>query len=150
MSEQKIGPRKRCEFDKRYVEIKPWMDGSALAIYRLLILAYEYPNAMQCYRVARAVYDWYSDDVRARPWCQIPPLLLEWVREHEDGMPLEAAFEACYCLAQARRNRKNAEGHLGNFTRWQERKQQEAAALAQQAEAKSQVEADTSEVADAG
>lgn len=60
MGEQKMGTRKAKEHDKRYIEIEPWMDGFATAIYRLVLP--EYSDGLRKYCYARAIREWASQD----------------------------------------------------------------------------------------
>jgi hypothetical protein len=114
MQDQKISSSHSKEHDKRYEAIQDWMDGSGEAIYRLLIG--DFPRALDCYRLADALYDWYAKDSDKRPWCRPAADFLDWPEyQDEKANHLRQAFDACQSICKAYQAYRHAKATLERY-----------------------------------
>ena len=84
--EQKIGTRKKCEFDKRYEQIGDWCDGGAKAIFRIITAGQEYMGGLEALVKANAIYRHMMLEPGSdhREWMDSPADFLNWFGESRD------------------------------------------------------------------
>ncbi len=115
----KVSTSESKRHDKRYIEVEKWCDGSAAAIFRMLVP--EYSDAMAKYAYAQGIRQWCLDDPgRDRPWFDgFPAQFLNWstYKHTEQARNLHYAYSSLGALSESWRLRHVAEGELSNLQR---------------------------------
>jgi hypothetical protein len=118
LEELKISAVSAKEYDKRYVRVESWCDGSPEAIYRMLVR--EYDSGMGYYAVADAIRNWchgdFSKDSKRPYFGGLPTQFLKWFDgDHQRGCEFRYAWNACKSLFAAQQARDDAETSLKNL-----------------------------------
>lgn len=124
MKERKLSSSASKENDKRYEEVKEWMDGSPRAICRLVTP--DYADNLMAYRYAEVVRDY----VISQPglYMEMPAEHLNWWKDdpnqRDKCLQMNNAFRACQEICQAFQHRERAKSCLENYTRNLEREEE--------------------------
>jgi hypothetical protein len=122
MELQQISSAPVKQYDKRFVEVEPWNNGTPKAIFRMLQT--EYASGLDTYALAETLRDWvhalpegaYSGRYMFMP---LASELLEWFQDDKDrrekAQNLRRAFGAVKALCMAYNLRCEAENHLNNL-----------------------------------
>lgn len=110
---------KAKEYDKRYVQIEDWCDGSPKAIYRMVVR--EYADGLEKLATAAAIYNWAQEDSQNRPWMETPVSFLGWFENDPDASEknrqLANAFRMAVNLCESYQRWHGAKCELGNYLR---------------------------------
>ena len=115
VEERKVSSSPAKKYDKRYKEVESWCDGSAEAIYRMLIP--EYAKGMEFYAYADAIRNWCLSSSAAKPYYGgLPAQFLKWFDgDTQKARELRYAWNACKGIFAAREARDEAETALKNL-----------------------------------
>jgi len=116
-SEKKITTTPSKCHDKRYSQVTASEDGSAGAIYRMLLP--EYANDLERLTYAEAIREWCLAGGEKRPYIPLVAEFLEWYKDdpnrRQKAQDLRHALSACQSLARAYQLRCHAETDLSNI-----------------------------------
>lgn len=122
IKEIKVSKSSAKEHDKRYAEIPSWADGSADAIYRLLVP--EYADGIDRYAYLSAIRDWAIASDRG--YMQLPAEWLGWFKNDPDyrekSLAMRDAWEMCWNVCESFRLKDSALGQLEHYSQTLARK----------------------------
>ena len=114
VEERKVSSTPAKQYDKRYQQVEQWCDGSAEAIYRILVP--EYAKGMDYYAYADAIRTWCLDNSTRPYYGGLPAQFLKWFDgDSGKARDLRYAWNACKALFAAREARDEAETALKNL-----------------------------------
>lgn len=118
ISERKISTSAAKEHDKRYERITASEDGSAAAIFRMLLP--DYAGGLERYQYATAIGDWLQSQENGA-YMELPGEFLQWATYEKDGSnyrdkarEMRNAFECALHVVEAYRLRSAAESALAS------------------------------------
>jgi len=117
VEERKISTVSAKRYDTRYKEVQQWNDGSADAIYRMLIPSYA--NAMDFFSYATAIREWCQEDIAAkdRPYFygHVAQFLKWFDGDAHRARELYYAYNALTAIVESFQARHQAEMHLNDL-----------------------------------
>jgi hypothetical protein len=118
VAERKTSSTPTKQYDTRYKRIEPWNDGTAEAIYRMLIP--EWADGLTMFAMARSIREWA---LKAEgQYMQLVGLFLKWTETSDEAREMYHSFDAAREVAESYRLRASAESQVENCRRNVERK----------------------------
>jgi hypothetical protein len=124
IEEKKVSSADSKQYDKRYVRVERAHDGSADAIYSMLIP--DYASGLQRLQFAEAIRKWTLDGEN-RPYMELPARFLKWTESHDKARDMMHALETAQYAAESHRLRCAVESNLASIKRQIERRKELAA-----------------------
>ena len=114
VEEKKISSSDSKRYDKRYSEVDKNCDGSADAIYRMLIP--EYADGLKKYIFAHDIHAWCMGAFgSSRPWMEMPAKFLTWTKDDEVARKMRDALDTVRYIIESKWLRDNTTSMLDNY-----------------------------------
>jgi hypothetical protein len=131
VSEKKITTSESKQYDKRYAKVERAQDGTAEAIYQMLIP--EYASGLQRFQYAEAIRKW-THAGEDRPYMELTGKFLKWTEDRDKARDMMHGLEIAQHAAESHRLRCAVESSLESIKRNMERRKEQAKAESGEAE----------------
>lgn len=125
---KEISKGRSKEFDKRFQQIEPWMDGSPKAVFRMLC-GDETHYGMELYGKADCLREWWLEHGTGGWNMEMPGTFLEWTKDSHEARQMRYGYHAALAVVRSYNMRQEAETCLRNLN-WPVKKEEEASSAA--------------------